>query len=331
MGIESRDYYRNGEGGGGGWSSVMPTAQVCKWLILINIGVYLLQIFVARPLRRDELVELLPPMSEQEQREIMREFDPRKFSRMPVVNEWCALETDKVLHGQVWRLITTAFCHDRSSIWHILFNMLFLYWFGPTLERMYGPREFLLFYLTAAVIASLAYIGLELVTGERHPAIGASGAVMGVTMLFTIFHPMHRILLFFVIPVEMRILIVLYVIFDLHPVLLALSGERTSTGVAHAAASGGPGIRLCLLEIQPATGTDSGPYAALDTRRPPDRVCGSIVLQHADPAAADGWEKQVDRILEKIYQQGEESLTTSERKLLQRASEHLRNRRSEEP
>ena len=47
-------------------------------------------------------------------------------------------------------------CHDRSGIFHIVFNMLFLYWFGCTLEMMYGWREFLLFYLAAAVFAALA-------------------------------------------------------------------------------------------------------------------------------------------------------------------------------
>ena len=94
-----------------------------------------------------------------------------------------------VYQGQVWRLLTHAFCHDRYGVFHILFNMLFLYWFGCTLESMYGSREFLLFYLAAAVFAGLAFVGLDLYTGSRIPGIGASGAVMAVTMLYAMHFP----------------------------------------------------------------------------------------------------------------------------------------------
>ena len=47
--------------------------------------------------------------------------------------------------------------------------MLFLYWFGCTIEAMYGSREFLLFYLAAAVVAGLAFVGLDLYTGSSAP------------------------------------------------------------------------------------------------------------------------------------------------------------------
>ncbi len=117
--------------------------------------------------------------------------------------------------------------------------MLFFYWFGSTLEVMYGSREFLLFYLSAALTASLAFVGLDLITGGAAPMIGASGAVMGVTMLFAIHYPRHVIYVMLIIPIEVRWLVCLYVIFDLHPVLLALAGDRQFTGVAHAAHLGG--------------------------------------------------------------------------------------------
>jgi membrane associated rhomboid family serine protease len=76
--------------------------------------------------------------------------------RISIVEEWFQLEASKVVrYGQIWRLITCAFCHDRTSPWHIIFNMLALYWFGGRLEQFYGSKEFLLFYLTAAVVSSL--------------------------------------------------------------------------------------------------------------------------------------------------------------------------------
>ena len=141
----------------------------------------------------------------------------------------CALDTNKVIEqGQVWRLLTHAFCHDRHNILHIVFNMLFLFWFGRTLESMYGSREFLLFYLTAAICAALAYVALDLYTGSPIPAVGASGAVMAVVMLYTMHFPTEEIYICFIIPIQMRWLMVIFVIWDLHPVLLALAGSRNS-------------------------------------------------------------------------------------------------------
>ena len=43
-----------------------------------------------------------------------------------------------VLHGWIWQFVTYAFVHDPGSIWHILFNMLFLWWFGRDVEDLYG-------------------------------------------------------------------------------------------------------------------------------------------------------------------------------------------------
>ena len=131
------------------------------------------------------------------------------------------------------------FCHDRFGVWHILFNMLFLYWFGRMLEPLYGSREFLLFYLTAAVVASLCYVGLDLFTRHSVPAIGASVAAMAVVVLYAIHHPREKIYVFMMIPIEIRWLVALYIIIDLHPVLLALLGTPMYTGVANAAHLGG--------------------------------------------------------------------------------------------
>src|SRR5262249_37237068 len=117
--------------------------------------------------------------------------------RVSVVQDWFELDTRKVVYkGQVWRLLTHAFCHNRHEVWHIFFNMLFLYWFGCTIESMYGSREFLLFYLTAALIAALAFVGLDLWTGATAPGIGASGAVMAVTMLYAMHFPRETIYVF---------------------------------------------------------------------------------------------------------------------------------------
>jgi membrane associated rhomboid family serine protease len=249
-----------------------------------------------------------------------RAFGGEKVS---VVEQWFKLDPRKTAYqGQVWRLITCAFCHERLSPWHILFNMLLLYWFGTRLESMYGTREFVLFYLAAALFGSLAYVGLALYTGSATSAIGASGAVMGVMMLYTIFYPFETILLFWFLPVPLWLLLSLYVLYDIHPVLLALAGTPMYTGVAHAGHLGGLafGYLYYKFGLRLEAPLDRGDAPA-PRRRPAAKVKPSI-REEAPPS--DDLTEQVDEILKKISEQGQASLTEQEKSILQRASARYR-------
>jgi membrane associated rhomboid family serine protease len=326
MGVASRDYFRQPAGGGGFFDWSPGTATVCKRLIAANIIVFLLQIFVTRPMTSDDFRSRIGDREDEQNEQLEKQFNATGWPRTSPVEDWCSLNTTKVLHGQIWRLVTGAFCHDRLSVWHILFNMLFLWWFGKTLESMYGSREFLLFYLTAAVVASLCFIGLQLVTGDRVPCIGASGAVMAVVMLYAIHYPRDKIYVFMLIPIEIRWVVVLYVIFDLHPVLLALAGDRMATGVAHAAHLGGLGFGFLYwkqnLRLEPL-------WDRFRQRRwlrwfGPRR---KIHLFKPREAAEDDLDGLVDEILVKVHEQGEASLTDAERKVLQIAGQRYRQGR----
>jgi hypothetical protein len=200
--------------------------------------------------------------------------------------------------------------------------MLCLYWFGCTLESMLGTREFLLFYFTAALAAALAFIGLDLYTGSSIPAIGASGAVTGVMMLYTMHFPTSLICLFWLFELEMRWVMLLYLIWDLHPVLLALSGEHIFTGVANVAHLGGlafgfvyaryhwrlerlvEGVSRLRLKVK---------KRRLRVWKPPQADRQPAV----DPA-------RIDQLLQKITELRPASLTEEERALLRKASEGLK-------
>jgi membrane associated rhomboid family serine protease len=337
MGIQGRDYYRESSKytdrlTGWGWIAIPP---VCKWIIIINVVTFLLQIFITRPIRRGDLERTGAPIASDDESDDGAGIGPF-MPRVSVVQDWAQLETDKVLHGQVWRLLTHAFCHDRTGIWHLLFNMVFFYWFGPTLESMYGSREFLLFYLTAAVVAGLAYVGLDLITHSSVPAIGASGAVMAVTMLYAIHYPRTVIYIMMIIPLEVRWLVALYVIFDLHPVLLALAGDRMFTGVAHAAHLGGLAFGYVYWKfnwrLEPLVASLRRPnWSRMTASRrgirvyhpehEPEREREPEPEPQIDPSDA-----AVDDILRKIREHGESSLTQLERQTLIAASERYKNR-----
>jgi membrane associated rhomboid family serine protease len=355
MGIYNRDYYREWRAGGWGLDELTP---VVKYLIFANIGVFLLQIFFLRnappvsPLdmvrkTNPELDELISKAEDGDAKafktlkkkypgieKMIKDEDDDGDSipsflpgtKVSVVQEWFELDTKKIVQrGQVWRLLTSAFCHDRYGLFHIFFNMLCLYWFGSTLETMYGSREFLLFYLTAAVVSGLAFVGLDLYTGSSVPAIGASGAVMAVMMLYTMHFPEQEIRVCWLFPLQMRWVMAFYLIFDLHPILLAMAGDRIFTGIGHAAHLGGLAFgflyyrfswrldgllsRLCWPSLK-WTGRS----------RPQLRL-----LKPTDPAP-----ERLDELLRKISESGQASLTEEERRILKTASDELRSRRGKD-
>jgi membrane associated rhomboid family serine protease len=79
-----------------------------------------------------------------------------------------------VAEGEYWRLLTAAFLHYGA--FHLLLNMLGLYWFGSLLERRIGSGRFLLIY----VVSGLAGSAGALVLDPLKPTVGASGAIFGI-------------------------------------------------------------------------------------------------------------------------------------------------------
>ena len=206
MGLESRDYFRDGSYSASLSTWGLDLTPVVKYLVLANVIVFVLQLLLTRPVapqlpdldgfgpddeeiatdvehpaRKQDGPKLVDRQTREKNARKAREAMEEMLARMPgmrasIVQDWFELDPKKtVQQGQVWRLVTSAFCHNRYSLWHILWNMLFLCWFGQRLERMYGSTEFLLFYLMAAVCASLAYVALAYYNGAKVPAIGASG------------------------------------------------------------------------------------------------------------------------------------------------------------
>src|SRR5262245_44635122 len=164
MGIYDRDYYR--KEGQSYLDRLVPSGAVCKWLIVVNLVVFFAQMATAWKL-----------------------------------NTYLALSAAKVYDGEVWRLLTHAFLH--GDFWHLFFNMFGLWMFGSELEEMYGSREFLLFYIGAALAGAAGYLihGAFSETAYYASALGASGAVTGLILLFCLHFPRRTILLMMVFPV----------------------------------------------------------------------------------------------------------------------------------
>lgn len=296
MGLANRDYFRDEErryGGGGGSGDFLADTPTVRMMIILTIVTFLLQLLITRPVA-----------------------DPEIGLRGAVIDEWLALRVDSVLHGQIWRLVTYAFLHERFGVWHLILNMLVVWWLGCTLERMYGSREFLWFYLTAAAFGGIAHVlwGLAFPGGM---VIGASGVVMAILMLYAIHYPRQQIWIMGLIPIEMRLLVAIYILVDLHPVLMTLGGEQMMTGIAHIVHLAGLlyGWLYYHYQIRWEHLGDSMLFRWKTLRA---RRRFKVVRPDPEP---DDMETEVDRILAKISEQGTGSLTPREQSLLAKASE----------
>jgi len=250
---------------------------VVKWLLIINISVFLAAITI-KPLAI-------------------------------FIYEWFELDTRTLGRAlQVWRLISYQFLHDPVSAWHIFLNMLGLFFLGPTLEKHWGSRRFLPFYLGCGVAGALFYYFLVAVkflpAGEM---VGASGSILGMLAACAILFP-HFVVFILLFPVPIRIAAI--GLTAVYLVAILTKGTNAGGDAAHLA---GMAAGAAYVFSQPWR----------------DKFKFKLRSGH--------WEKQmntqrnlqaeVDRILEKVHRSGIQSLSSKEKKILREATktEQMRN------
>ena len=132
-----------------------------------------------------------------------------------------------------WQIVTYGFLH--GSLTHLLFNMFGVYMFGSDLERVWGSRRFVIYYMVCVITAAIAQLIVTMVTGAVYPTVGASGGVFGLLLAFGMVFPRRIIMpLFPPIPMRAPIFVAIYGALEL---FLGVTG--TQAGVAHFAHLGG--------------------------------------------------------------------------------------------
>ncbi|HUD82066.1 MAG TPA: rhomboid family intramembrane serine protease [Candidatus Saccharimonadales bacterium] len=257
------------------------------------------------------------------------------------VMDWLALSKSGLERGRVYQLITFQFLH--GGVWHLLGNMIVLYFFGRAMEGMLGSRGMLKLYLASGTIGGLLQIALGFAFPNyfgREGVVGASAGVFGLIAAFATHAPDEPItlLLFFVVPLTFPAKVLL--IAEGAIALLGVIGPLIRVtifdpGVAHAAHLGGMltgivWIRMVMSPIPPFQF-----WRSLARRRTPKR-------ESPAPPTKRGWKtarkkpeelppgefisREVDPILEKISAQGIHSLTDRERQILQAARNKMAKR-----
>lgn len=216
-----------------------------------------------------------------------------------------------------WQLLTYGFAHSPERMWHIIFNMLGLWFFGRDVEGIYGRKVFLQLYVTLLLLSGLCWLA----TVYRTPAAsvyGASGAVFGVMLVYVMHFPQRTLLIYGLIPVRAWFLMAAYLIMEFS------SLNDRGDYVAHAAHLGGALFGFVfyktgwtLFSLVPGRLFQRG----VATRRPKLKL-------HAPEQDDELLNQRVDEILEKISREGEASLTKDERRVLEDASRRYQKRRS---
>jgi membrane associated rhomboid family serine protease len=281
-----------------------------QWLLALNIGVYFLQLTLFGP---DALYSALA-------------LDP---ARMP---------------GSWWTVVTYMFVHAWLA--HLAFNMFTLWMFAPRLEQEWGTRPFVLFYLWCGVGGAIAH----LIFAQHSAVIGASGAISGVLVAYAIRWPDEEVYLFGVIPMKSRWLILAMLGMN---TIFALSPNSRIDWTAHV---GGMAFGWIFLKLYSAGGIsrvkgwvsavpdepEDMPRAVPRGRQPTrDRSSGvdevvarsnAIALRESKPIqhvprqeTPKEYAAKVNRVLDKISQQGIASLTRDERRILEEMSRKLRD------
>lgn len=216
--------------------------------------------------------------------------------------EYGAVLPDSLGKGlQLWRLVTYQFLHDPSDIFHLVFNLMVLFFFGPILERQWGSRRFLKFYLFAGAAGGLVYTVLALAgVLDVGPMVGASGAIYGLVAAIAVLYPRMKVLLWGIIPMTMVWLVILVVIVSLMKIA---AGSNTGGELAHLT-----GLAVGFLYVK---------YQPLMSHFRMERHKGAWARKMEDQLR---FQQEVDRILEKVHQEGIASLNAREKEILQEAT-----------
>ena len=292
MGIENREYLREDYDEGSKRFGTQSASIVVK-LIIVTVAVYVLQLLT---------------------------IDRGGSS---LAQQWLELKADKVFfQGQIWRLLSYAFCHSQADLLHLVFNMMVLYSIGGILKDLIGDREFLWFYLVSAVFAGICSLAVYSIVGIPVVIVGASGATMAIFCTVAMHYPRQKVFVMGLIPVEFRWLLLLFVALDSMPII---TGQIATSKVANAAHLGGLvfGFFYFRWSMRLTRWWDQFAGRIATTRR----ANGKLKLFAPSTQPDANMDEQVDMILEKISREGEASLTTRERNILTQASKQLRKDR----
>ena len=194
--------YTRGPSFGLGYSGYFPKGV--KWLLIINIALYVVYFFAIRSIG-------------------------------DVFATFTLIPTQVVHSLMVWQLVTYMFLHDPTGLTHILFNMLMLWMFGADVERTWGTRRFLKYYFLCGIGAGVCVVLGNMAFGTMNSrTLGASGAIYGLMLAFGMLFPDATVLFSFLFPIKAK-----YFVLIMGAISFLMTFGSTGSTVSHVAHLGG--------------------------------------------------------------------------------------------
>jgi membrane associated rhomboid family serine protease len=253
---------------------------------------------------------------------------------MPVLAGWFGLNPHDVIFGyRVWQPFTYMFLH--GGFWHIGMNMLMLWMFGSELEKLWGRKEFIKFYLitgAGAGVFSLVPYFVGVLAGYRgpiHSIIGASGAVYAILLAYAMTYPDRKVLVYMLVPVKVKYLMLIMG-------FMTFASVGNGDGISHITHLGGLVVGwIYLLRNGRYRGLNI-PWKQWLQRYGKIRIVGDEKPSQTRPAHPSstprGWyrvksetelRKEMDDLLDKITRVGYEQLNNAEKERLLALSSQL--------
>ncbi len=227
---------------------------------------------------------------------------------------------------QPWSIITHMFLH--TAFFHLLFNMLYLYWFGQIYGDLIGDRFILPTYIFSGIVGMLFFMlsSFLFFDGALQYALGASAAVLGITIAAAMIAPDYTIHLLLLGPVKLKYIAIVLLLIDLFmiPSMSNLGGH-----FGHLGGALGGAIFVSLIK----NGYDPSSHSRIVNKNKRRRSSNKdvfslptkpkVVNLHPDKSKnseEEEFETKLNQILDKIKKSGKESLTREEQKFLEEAS-----------
>ncbi len=214
-----------------------------------------------------------------------------------------------------WQIFTYMFLHE--GLWHLVFNMLWLYWFGVIFLNFLDSGKFLRVYIFGGLAGGLLYIlAYNIFSVLSHIdaiALGASASVMAVVIAISVYVPDYVIYLLFLGPVRLKYIALATVILD----IISISGGNAGGHIAHL----GGALLGYLFAVEIKRGRDITGFLKFGKRKQKSnfRITKNRYRTRSDwdyNAIRKQDNERLDKILDKIAKSGYDSLTEEEKKFL---------------
>ncbi len=213
------------------------------------------------------------------------------------------------LYFSFYSIVTSLFVH--AGLWHILGNMLWLYFVGMILEDLIGKKHIWKLFFGGGISGVILFYLLSIIFNNKAPLVGASAGISAILVATAIFTPNYRVYLFGMIAVELRWIVIAKIVFD----VLGMFGSMNAGGnQAHVG-----GYIFGALYVTELKGIWKFPKITWKknsfNQKPSRSASVSINNNKQTPS-----QEEIDKILDKISQTGYDKLTKKEKEMLFKAS-----------